>query len=151
MDKLEADVVWAHEKATEVFGGVEEVNRERLASPEFAEAFPEDPEELYRNKRVLEPAADDNNSKNPSSGRQAMLKRILDKRALNIEPLDALDSPGSFLTSIDSASMSMNVDNENVQRPNQYFLVGMTRRATRLKGQFFSATARQIFGLPREM
>jgi hypothetical protein len=52
---LKTEVIWAHARATEVLGGGEDVNRARLASPEFAEAFPADPEELYKNKRVLSP------------------------------------------------------------------------------------------------
>jgi hypothetical protein len=146
---IKTEVIWAHVRATEVLGGGEEVNRARLASPKFAEAFPADPEELYKNKRVLEPIADDNNSKNPSSGRQSMFKQILDKQGVKqftslIDPLKADDGPGSSFTS----SLGINVDNENVQRPNRIFGVGMYRKEIRVKGTFFAAEVRRFFGMP---
>jgi hypothetical protein len=151
---MRKSIIWAHERGTAVLGGPTVVAARRVESPEFEEAFPAQAKDLYSNMRVLEAAADDNNSKNPASGRQAILSKMLVKQLAKrfqeaINPIKATDVQGSTLTSSDVGNACTNVDNKLAQRPNRLFKVLMYRGTTRMRGNLFVGKVRQFFGLPR--
>jgi hypothetical protein len=79
-EAMRKSINWAHERAIVELGGPIVVATRQVESPEFGNAFPAQAKDLNSNMRVLEAAADGNNSKNPSSRRQAILSKMLVKQ-----------------------------------------------------------------------
>ena len=101
-------ITHAHGMVVAALGGADAVAALREAHPPFAAVFPEDPRDLSTNHLLPLPALDSESNK-LSSGRgvqRSLFLRLVDRRFQEFKdatrPEDAVDAPGSALTTADA-------------------------------------------------